>query len=376
MARLGLAAVSLGAIYLDPTEPVRYERVAYGLLALYLAYSACILALVRLKRLTGRFALSCMHALDVLAAALLMLATDGTSSPFFVFFAFALLAAGYRWGLRETVTTGLVTGVLFLLQALVVRRSGLTGGLVEGDFELNRFIIRSSYLVLLAGMVGYIAEQEKRARAEAAARATAEERGRLGRELHDGLVQTLVGLSMQMDRLGDDQQRGDPTAFRQAHALLDRELIGLRAFMFETTPMSHESNDLSERLADVVGRFDHTRAVAARFLCTSADTLAPGVICHELERLVREALINVGKHSRATAVTVNLAAEPERWRLVIEDDGQGFGFDGQLSLDELDRSGQGPRVMKERIRSLGGTLVIASRPGRGASIDVSIPRRR
>jgi signal transduction histidine kinase len=298
MARLGLAAVSLGAIYLDPTEPVRYERVAYGLLALYLAYSACILALIRLKRLSGRLALPCMHALDVLVASLLMLATDGPSSPFFVFFAFALLAAGYRWGLRETLATGLVTGVLFLLLALVVRSPGLTGGLVEGEFELNRFIIRSSYLVLLAGMVGYIAEQEKRARAEAAARATVEERERLGRELHDGVVQTVAGLSMKMDLLGR-QQNGDASAFHQARALLEREMINLRTSMFEATPITSESNDLSERLADLVRRFDHTGALPARFLCTSADTWAPKGICHEVERVVHEALINVRKHSGA-----------------------------------------------------------------------------
>jgi two-component system, NarL family, sensor kinase len=293
-----------------------------------------------------------------------------------VFFAFTLLAAGHRWGLRETVATGLAAGALFLPQALLVRSSGFAGGLVEGDFELNRFIIRCSYLVLLAGMVGFIAEQEKGARAEAAARASAGERERMGRELHDGVVQTLTGLSMKMELFGRQQRHGDGSAFQQAQALLERELIDLRTLMFESTPIDSQSNDLSERLTDLVGRFELTGAAAARFVCTSADTRAPAAVCHELERIVREALVNVRKHSGATAVTVTLAPEPGRWRLVVEDDGQGFGFDGRMVLDELDRSGLGPRVMKDRIRSLGGTVVIESRPGRGASIDMSIPRRR
>ena len=61
-------------------------------------------------------------------------------------------------------------------------------------------------------------------------------------------------------------------------------------------------------------------------------------------------------------------------RLVIEDDGRGFGFKGTLTLEQLEASDLGPAVIKERVRAMGGRLAIDSNPGAGVRIDVEWPK--
>ena len=67
-----------------------------------------------------------------------------------MFFGFALLAAGFRWGLWGTIWTGAVSALLLGGEAVLVTSSYWPGTLIEGRFELNRFIIRCTYVVLLA----------------------------------------------------------------------------------------------------------------------------------------------------------------------------------------------------------------------------------
>jgi len=107
-ARLVLAAASLGAIYVDPTGPVRYVTAAFGLLGLYTAASLVFLVVVsrahRLPPGTGVIA----HILDVIWLAVLTSLTGAASSPLFPFFTYIVLAAAFRWGYRETLATTLI----------------------------------------------------------------------------------------------------------------------------------------------------------------------------------------------------------------------------------------------------------------------------
>jgi hypothetical protein len=72
-------------------------------------------------------------------------------------------------------------------------------------------------------------------------------------------------------------------------------------------------------------------------------------------------------------VLVRAAAENGRWRLSIEDDGRGFPFVGLRSHAELDALGQGPRMIGERVRMIGGEMIVESRPRLGARVEVAIP---
>jgi signal transduction histidine kinase len=89
---------------------------------------------------------------------------------------------------------------------------------------------------------------------------------------------------------------------------------------------------------------------------------------------VQEALANVRKHSGAKNVTITLSQGELTNRLVVEDDGRGFGFEGRWSLEQLEASELGPVMIKERVRAIGGTLVIDSQRGRGSRVEVEWQR--
>jgi signal transduction histidine kinase len=90
--------------------------------------------------------------------------------------------------------------------------------------------------------------------------------------------------------------------------------------------------------------------------------------------IVQEALVNVTKHSGAKNVLISLASHDGAWILSIDDDGRGFPFSGRFPHCELEESYRGPLIIKERVRTIGGELVIDTRPGRGARLEIKIPK--
>ena len=86
--------------------------------------------------------------------------------------------------------------------------------------------------------------------------------------------------------------------------------------------------------------------------------------------------MNVRKHSGATHVLVRLGLREGYYRVSIEDDGRGFQFSGSLSYTQLEESGKGPLVIRERVRLIEGDLTIESNPGKGARLEVSVPQKR
>jgi signal transduction histidine kinase len=85
--------------------------------------------------------------------------------------------------------------------------------------------------------------------------------------------------------------------------------------------------------------------------------------------------VNVRKHSGAGNVLVRVSATDGEWTFEIDDDGRGFEFVGRRSQAELDLERKGPVIIKERVRSIGGRLTVQSDSGRGARVEVRLPRR-
>ena len=89
--------------------------------------------------------------------------------------------------------------------------------------------------------------------------------------------------------------------------------------------------------------------------------------------MAEEGVTNAYKHSKASTFTVRVGSVEDNWVLVMVDDGVGFDFQGTWSLDRLVTAGVGPRVIKERVVSLNGNLMIES-TRTGARIEISIPK--
>ncbi len=207
-------------------------------------------------------------------------------------------------------------------------------------------------------------------------RAGAMERARVARELHDTAIQSLIGIEMQIDVLrrttNGRPQTGELERIQQ---LLREEVLNLRELMQSMRPIEIGPNQFLDFIAQLVERFRSDTGLDARFVSELEEVSLPASACRELVRVVQEGLVNIRKHSAARSVYVRFGAQNGLWRLVIDDDGKGFPFSGRLTLGELDGLHRGPAVIKERVRAIGGDMVIESSPGHGSRLEITVPQK-
>jgi signal transduction histidine kinase len=206
-------------------------------------------------------------------------------------------------------------------------------------------------------------------------RAGALERARLVRELHDGAVQSLIGVEMQVDVLRRSESAGPlQTELDRIQQLLREEVLKLRELMQQMKSSEVDARRLPGFLRDTVQRFQRETGIVGRFLMDESELSLSQPVCRELARIAQEALVNVRKHSGAKQVLVELLETNGVWELIIEDDGEGFPFAGRVSQFELDSAGRAPAIIRERVRLIQGELTIESKPGHGARIEVRVPQ--
>ena len=207
-------------------------------------------------------------------------------------------------------------------------------------------------------------------------RAGAAERARFARELHDGAVQSLIAVEMQVDvlRRRADAQGPIGGELGRIQGLLREEVLKLRELMQQMKSIDVDARRLLSVLNDTVERFQRETGIAARFVTDLEEFDMPQRVCRELLRIVQEGLVNVRKHSQARHALVRLGSSQSLWTLSLEDDGKGFPFSGRLTLAEMDEIGKGPMIIKERVRLIGGELTVESNPGQGVRLEVTVLR--
>ena len=159
-------------------------------------------------------------------------------------------------------------------------------------------------------------------------------------------------------------------------SLLREEVLKLRELMQQMKSLDVDSSTFLRFMEDTVERFQRETGIAAHFAPEVPKVDIQQRVCRELARIIQEALVNVRKHSGAKHVLVRLSDNDERTLVTIEDDGRGFPFSGKLSQADLERTGKGPMVIRERVRLIEGELTIESTPGQGARIDIRVPKVR
>jgi signal transduction histidine kinase len=208
------------------------------------------------------------------------------------------------------------------------------------------------------------------------ARAIEGERSRISREIHDGILQTLLSVDIQLDVL----RRKVPTAPEQAVGGLSslqqtvrNETEELRRMVTDMRPLRVQSADLVDLMRGFAERFRNESTVALDLLIDSAELQLPDRVCRDIFQIYRESLHNVKKHAHASHVVVKLWQNESQVVLVVDDNGEGFSFAGRFTGDELDRLRLGPISIKERARSVGGVLTVESTPGHGSRLTVEVP---
>ena len=207
------------------------------------------------------------------------------------------------------------------------------------------------------------------------ARAGTIERARVARELHDGVIQSIFSVEMQVDVLRRRAEVESP--------LLVTDLLRIQVLLREQVMDCGDScpaeqsgprpGELLQFLTNLAEKYQHDTGISVKFVSELREVLLPPRVCREIARIVQEALVNIRKHSEAQHVVIRLTSSGANWMLVIDDDGRGFGFSGRMTHAELDALRKGPVTIKERVRAIHGELTIDSTPGRGVRLEVAIP---
>jgi signal transduction histidine kinase len=212
-----------------------------------------------------------------------------------------------------------------------------------------------------------VAIEYARAQADVQRLGLMEERERIAKELHDGIIQSLFAVGMGLQ--GAALLAGSPeTATRIEGAVgdLDRVIRDLRNYIFGLRPGILADRQLDQALR-VLGEEVQARSrVLIKVEVDAALAASLSSRSHPIVQLTREALSNVARHAQAKHSEVRLARRGSNALLTIEDDGVGFDVGG-------DSSGNGLRNMRERAEAMGGALRITSRAGKGTRLRVTIP---
>ena len=198
-----------------------------------------------------------------------------------------------------------------------------------------------------------------------------DERGRIARELHDGVGQALVSLAVGLtgiDSLPDLEAARDRLARLQQVAA--ESLAEIRHLSHGLRPVVLDDMGLAAALARLTSVFSRVHGIRAELITPDGTTeRLPKEIESALYRIAQEGLTNVAKHARARTVDVVLEVGDGFVRLSVADDGDGFHPSDRLGL----LAGIGLSGMKERASLLGGSFHVASTPGDGTTLEVQIP---
>lgn len=203
---------------------------------------------------------------------------------------------------------------------------------------------------------------------EATARATAEERRRLARDLHDAVTQSVYSLTLMSAaarrRVGQGEAQAGFDYVDRLGQLARQALKEMRLLVYELRPAALQGEPLVTALQSRLEAVEQRAGVAAR-LRVDAEPQLPAHVQTQLFRVAEEALNNTLKHAAATAVDVIIGGDASHVRLEIHDNGVGFARDPAAAP-----AGMGLVSMRERVSELGGTFEVDSTPGGGTTVRV------
>ncbi len=228
-------------------------------------------------------------------------------------------------------------------------------------------------VVVLAAQAGIAIDnarlyEETHRQAEEIRRLTVlEDRERIAKELHDGVIQSLFAVGMSLQGAAA-LAKNDDISRRLEGAVedIDRAIRDLRNYIFGLRPGILADRQLDQALHELGAEFEARSGVltVVDIDPTVASELAS--VASDVVQLTREALSNVGRHAEATTCRVSLRRDDGSAVLEIDDDGRGFDPDAN-------GGGMGIPNLRERVSSLGGSLDVRGTAGDGTTVRAVLP---
>ncbi len=201
------------------------------------------------------------------------------------------------------------------------------------------------------------------------------QRQQLATAIHDGLAQQLFGIRAKVtllkypDKLQDYQKEVQETL-----DILDDTMKEARNLSFELFPPVLHEVGLEGALSWLANQFQIRTGLECKVLVEGESSKLPKDLRAMAYQSVRELLNNVYKHAEATEVLISLNYVPGFLTLLVDDNGVGFEVSREQPALIDQEAGFGLFSIRERLRSVGGRMLVDSRPGQGCRVFLSIPR--
>ena len=247
-----------------------------------------------------------------------------------------------------------------------------------GNFYLTdkaggiEFSAADQRLVELFALHAGIAMDNARLHEQAAGLAVVQERDRIGRDLHDGIIQSIYGVTLALEDVPELMASAPSEAEARIDAAIDSlhaSIRELRNFIYGLRPETFDGTDVPAGIAALGEQFRYNTLIEIE---TDVDAEAAAGISRdqgaELLHLVRESLSNAARHSKAKHLRVALRVESAGRTLEIADDGIGFDPDSPVPAGH-----HGLANMRARAEAIGATTRFESAPGHGTRIIVTLP---
>ncbi len=203
----------------------------------------------------------------------------------------------------------------------------------------------------------------------------AEERTRIACDIHDGLIQTLVGLNYHIDYCTDQIEKKSENALiaiKDVKRLLKDGIAEAREVVFNLRPIYLDQSGLCEALVNHVKSYEKQYQIKTRLRTSGSEEMLPSEAKIFVFRIIQEALANVQKHAEATEVVVQVDIEKTALSASIVDNGVGFNKTALAEQPEK-QSSFGLSAISERARLLDGKAEISSCLGDGTRVSICIP---
>ncbi len=253
---------------------------------------------------------------------------------------------------------------------------GQVVGVLDMAFRSQRRITsREAGLLEVVGAGVGIAVDNARLYRDARRLAVLEERERIGMDLHDGIIQSIfaVGLNLESSRLlFDDSVEKGKELIAQAIDALNATIRDIRNYILDLQPSRIPTGDLAKALARLVREFRANTLVETDLQLEAAALvrLTPESST-SLFLIAQEALANVAKHAHSSRAWVSLRMIGGEVCLQIIDNGGGFEVEHAQRV-----LGHGMSNMAARVRQIDGTFEVVSEPGEGTTLTVRLPEAR
>jgi signal transduction histidine kinase len=310
--RIVLSLLAMLSLYADPsTAGGLFHLTSPTLITLlcHLAYSLSTHAVIARKAAPPRWLAPATIVLDLMFATTITYLTEGKTSPSYVFFVFAIIAAGIRTGMRGTLKITIAGVALYLMVVIL------------SDKLAGYYIMRAVYLGIAGYLVGFFGQQRINYEARMRELEAQGERETIARSLHDGYVQSLAGVNLRLETCRELLRRGQLSEVANQLSELQigvaREYDQVRSFIRSLAGQDESSSRngggaIADPVVEVKATFAaHSRLAERTFL------------------IALEGLRNVRRHANASSMSIEANVTGQQLTITMSDDGVGFPVDAE-----------------------------------------------